>query len=129
MTDLLQKYTEVVSQPPAQGTILRTLSGEPAELTVKVDEGSPPFISVRAYISEVLDEKLGWYLREPGDDRNVGWRCILMTKARREVTKKCGIQDGVVRVKSLRMIRLSDSGKALLCEVAEYCDDGSSESQ
>lgn len=125
MSDLLSQYQEVVSTPPAPGTVLRTLSGEPAVLTIKVDEGKPPFISSRAYVSEVLDENLGWYLRE-ADDRSLGWRCILMTKARREVVQKCDIETGFVAVQALRVIRQSESGKALLCEVAEYvdCDNG-----
>jgi hypothetical protein len=106
---------------------LSTLSGEPAELTVKVDEGKPPFISARAYVSEVLDENLGWYLREPNDERAIGWRCILMTKARREAIAHCELVDGdKILVKSLRIVRPSESGKALLCEVAEYCDGGDS---
>jgi len=118
MTDLLSKYNDVVSNPPEPGTILRTLSGEPAELIVKADEGKPPFISSRAYVSEILDANLGWYLREPGDDRNVGWRCILMTKARRELVQKLGgLSEHTVSVNALRVVRPSESGKALLCEV------------
>jgi hypothetical protein len=129
MTDLLSKYSEVVSNPPEPGVVLSTLSGEPAELTVKVEKGKPPFISGRAYVSEVLDENLGWYLREPDDDRAVGWRCILMTKARREIVRHYGILPPIVRVKSLRVVRQSESGKALLCEIAEHCDGGDSPSE
>lgn len=122
MSELLSKYRDVVSNPPAPGTVLRTLSGAPTTLTVKIDEGKPPFISGLAYVSEVLDENLGWYLREPSDERNTGWRCILMTKARREAVQRCDLETGTLCVKALRVVRQSESGKALLCEVAEFCD-------
>jgi hypothetical protein len=115
----LQKYQDVVSNPPKAGDVLNTLDGSPALLTVHVEDNKPPFIFGRAFVNEILGTNLGWYLRGVDDEKNIGWKCVLMTKARREVVKRCNL-DGVVAVKSLRVVRPSESGKALLCEVAEF---------
>jgi len=120
MSELLKKYQEVVNNPPAAGTILKTIDGSPAVLTVQIEEGKPPFIYGRAYVSEVLDDTLGWYLRGSGDDRSLGWKCVLMTKARREALQKCEVAEDKITVTSLKVIRPSESGKALLCEVDVY---------
>ena len=122
MNQQLEKYRTIVSNPPAAGDILTTYSGSPVLLTVQVEDGHPPFIFGRAYINELMGESLGWYLRGDDDDKAVGWKCVLMTKARREVAKRCGDQfeTGFVRVKSLKVVRASESGNSLLCEVHEY---------
>ena len=123
MSDLLSKYKDVVNNPPKAGDILTTIDGGPAILIVQVEEGKPPFIYGRAYVSEILDSSLGWHLL--GDtNRSLGWKCVLMTKARREALKKCQVtEDNKIKVKSLRVIRPSESGKALLCEVHEYMEE------
>ena len=122
MSDLLNKYQDVVNNPPKAGDVLKTLDGSPAVHTVQVEEGKPPFIYGRAYVSEVLDQSLGWYLRGDGDDRSLGWKCVLMTKARREALSRCEVHDSKIKVVALKVVRPSESGKALLCEIAEYVD-------
>jgi len=59
-------------------------------------------------------------LREADDDNQMGWRCVLMTKARREALTRCEIIDESIMIRALRVVRLSESGKSLLCEVEEY---------
>jgi hypothetical protein len=119
MSELLQKYQDVVNNPPKAGDILATIDGAPAILDVQTEEGKPPFIYGRAYVSEILNSSLGWYLH--GDTgRSLGWKCVLMTKARREALKKCQVVDDKIKVVALRVIRPSESGKALLCEVHKY---------
>jgi hypothetical protein len=119
---LLQEYRDAVSQPPEKGHVLKTLDGSPVVLYVQLEDGKPPFIYGRAYLSEVLDKTLGWYARGTGDDKMVGWKCILMTQARRAVVKQCGDQlaEGKLTVQSLKVVRPSESGRALLCEVHEF---------
>lgn len=121
----LREYQDIVSNPPKAGDVLTTLDGSPALLTVHVEDNKPPFIFGRAFVNEILGTSLGWYLRGVDDEKNIGWKCVLMTKARREVVKRCDL-DGVVAVKSLRVVRPSESGKALLCEVAEFLPEGES---
>ena len=120
----LQKYQAVVSTPPSVGCILRTYDESPAVLTVHTEDKKPPFIFGRAYINELLGTELGWYLRGLDDDKSIGWKCVLMTRARRDVVKQCGDQlaSGMILVNALRVVRPSESGNSLLCEVAEYCE-------
>ena len=120
MNELLAKYQDVISTPPAAGDILTTLDGSPVVMTVQVEEEKLPFIYGRAYVSEVLSSTLGWYLRGVDDDRAGGWKCVLMTKARREALEKCKVTEDKFEIKSLKIVRLSSSGKSLLCEVHEY---------
>lgn len=120
MSKLLNKYQDVVNNPPKNGDVLTTIDGSPAILTVQVEEGKPPFIYGRAYVSEILDSSLGWYLYGEGDNHTTGWKCVLMTKARREVLKKCEVVDNVIKIKSLKVVRPSESGSSLLCEIEEY---------
>ncbi len=123
MSQQLEQYQEVVSNPPKAGDILSTINGVPVLLTVQTEDNKPPFVYGRAYVNEILGTSLGWYVRGSDDDKNIGWKCVLMTKARREVVKRCGadLATGFVTVKSLRVVRPSESGRALLCEVAEFC--------
>ena len=123
MSDLLTKYRDTIQNPPKDGEILTSIDGTPVALTILTDEGKPPFIYGRAFISEVMDEILGWYLRSVHDDKSMGWKCILMTRARRDVIAKCSDDElviGQLLVKSLRVVRPSESGQSLLCEVSEY---------
>lgn len=120
MSELLSKYQDVVKNPPKDGDILTTFDKTPVVLTVQVEEGKPPFIYARAYVSEILDQSLGWYLRGVGDDRQLGWKCVLMTKARRDAMQRCTVNEDKIHVKALRVVRVSASGNSLLCEVAEY---------
>jgi hypothetical protein len=121
---LLSKYRDAVSQPPAKGYVLKTLDDSPVVLHVQLEDGKPPFIYGRAFLSEILDSTLGWYARGLDDDKVVGWKCVLMTQARRAVVQRCGDQlaEGKLTVKSLKVVRPSESGRALLCEVNEFCD-------
>jgi len=127
MNDLLAKYQNVINTPPGAGDILTTIDGSPIVLTVQVEEEKPPFIYGRAYVSEVLSSSLGWYLRGSDDDRAVGWKCVLMTKARREALKNCTVDGDRIYVKSLKVVRTSSSGNSLLCEVNEYLPEASND--
>lgn len=122
---LLSKYRDAVSETPEAGYILKTLDGSPVVLHVQLEDGKPPFIYGRAYLSEVLDQSLGWYARGEDDDKMVGWKCVLMTQARRAAVKRCGDQlaEGKINVKSLKVVRASSSGRSLLCEIHEFCDE------
>lgn len=120
MNELLAKYQDVINTPPGAGDILTTINELPVVLTIQVEKGKLPFIYGRAYASETLDDSLGWYLRGSDDDRSVGWKCVLMTKARCEALKKCTVNEDKIYVKSLKVVRESSSGNSLLCEVHEY---------
>jgi len=112
MSDLLNVYRDALNNPPDNGTILTTIDGSPITLTVLLASGKPPFVYTHVYLSEELNDKIGWYLQEA-----VGWKCILLPKARRNALKRCS--DEII-VKSLKVIRVSRSENSLLCEVHEY---------
>ncbi len=115
------RYNEVTDSPPKEGDILVTLDGSPAKLIVEITPDVPPFIYGRVYVPEIVGIELGWFLQNEENDSFHGWKCVLMPRARADLIKTCGLSGETVLVKSLRVIRPSQSGKSLLCEVAEYC--------
>ena len=46
-----------------------------------------------------------------------------MPRARTELIRKFGVGVEIIEVASLKVVRLSKSGKSLLCEVHEYCPE------
>jgi len=123
MTDIetwSKEYDELMKNKPSTGDILTTSDGSKAVLTIELLDKSPPFVYGRAYVPEVVGAHLGWFL-QGGDSPDVhGWKCILMSRARTELIAKLGMSHDTVEVVSLRVVRESQSGKALLCEVCEY---------
>lgn len=117
------QYQAHLDNPPEAGTVLQTLSNEPARLDIEIQDGKPPFLYGRAFVPCIVGEPVGWYLQPMGTKQAHGWKCILLPKAREECLRRCGLKDATIPVKSLRIIRKSKSGSSLLCEVAEYWDE------
>lgn len=117
-------YDACINNPPKDGDILTAPSIDtlPA-LVVELQEGKPPFIYGRAYVPEIAGAPLGWFLQSDPEESFHGWMCILLPRARTDLIRKYGLQNQTIRVKSLKMIRQSQSGKALLCEIHEYADE------
>jgi hypothetical protein len=113
------KYQEVVNNPPKEGDILTALEGD-AILIVEVAKNSPPFLYGKAFVPELPDIEPRWYLQNEGYKSPYGWKCILMPRARTELMQKCGLKGAFIKVKSLRVVKPSQTGKSLLCEVYEY---------
>lgn len=125
-----ENYKQVSENPPEVGTVLTTLSGEPVKLTAELKKGSPPFIFGRALVPDLFGEELGWYLRDADDRSYHGWRAVLLPRARVALIQKLGLgelnsdgSESVILVKSLRLIRYSNSKNSMLCEVHEYCEE------
>lgn len=115
-----EDYQKLVDSPPMAGDILQTNDGSPARLDRDLFEGNAPFVYGRAYVPEIVGSTLGWFLQGIGTKNTHGWKCILLPKARQECLRKLGILKSILPVKSLRVVRRSQSGMSLLCEVAEY---------
>jgi len=117
-------YDDHINNPPKEGDILTTPSADTlVALVVELKEGSPPFIYGRAYVPEIAGAPLGWFLQSDPEESFHGWMCILLPRARTDLIRKYGLQNQTILVKSLKMVRESQSGKALLCEVNEYADE------
>ena len=116
------EYAIVQANPPKEGDILRPAEGK-AILVVELTDGSAPFIYGRVYVPEVVGEQLGWFLQSSESQGFHGWKCILMPRARTELIRKYGLKEEIIEVESLKVIRLSQSGQSLLCEVHEYCSE------
>ena len=114
------QYQAHLDNPPEAGTVLQTLTNEPARLDIEIQDGKPPFLYGRAFVPCIVGEPVGWYLQPMGTKQAHGWKCILLPKAREECLRRCGLKESTIPVKSLRIIRKSKSGSSLLCEVAEY---------
>jgi len=115
----VEEYDATVKNPPKEGDILKPASGV-AVLAVELTNGAPPFIYGRVYVPEIVGAELGWFLQSSESTGFHGWKCILMPRARTELIRKYGVQAEVLEVKSLKVVRPSQSGKSLLCEVHEY---------
>ena len=118
----IEEYEAVQQCPPKEGDILKPADGK-AILVVELAEGSPPFIYGRVYVPETVGCEVGWFLQSSESQGFHGWKCILMPRARTELIRKFGVGAGVIEVVALKVVRLSKSGKSLLCEVHEYCPE------
>ncbi len=121
MTDLndwVKSYAEICDNPPENGSILRAIEGE-AVLTIELNPGAPPFIYGRAYVPEAQGVELKWYLQGSERVSRHGYKCILLPQARTLLLKSGKELGETVTVKALRVIRASQTGKSLLCEVHE----------
>ena len=118
----IEKYEAVQQCPPKEGDILKPADGK-AILVVELAEGSPPFIYGRVYVPETVGCRVGWFLQSSESQGFHGWKCILMPRARTELIRKFGVGAEIIEIASLRVVRLSHSGKSLLCEVHEYCPE------
>ena len=127
-------FKETLENPPEIGAILTAYADAPAKLTVELKQGASPFIFARAYVPDLLGVPLGWHIRSADDKSYHGWRSVLLPRARAEVIQKIGLgelnadgTEGALVIKSLKVVRYSNSGASILCEVHEYwpeeCDE------
>lgn len=130
LRDWSKDYDDCISNPPSDGDILSTM-GEDTDvlLVLELKENHPPFIYGRAFVPEIVGQPLGWYLQDTDSENSHGWKCILLPRARTELIRKYGLQSETMRVKSLRVVRPSQSGMSLLCEVHKYCDEPEAEAE
>lgn len=119
MSNWQEEYDAMIENPPKAGDILVAQEGK-ALLTVTCDEGKPPFIFGLVNVPEIVGSIVKWFLQGEDVEHFHGWKCILMPRARAELAKRFGLNNETMSVKSLRVIRQSQSGKSLLCEVHQY---------
>jgi hypothetical protein len=106
---------------PPEGTILQCMDEESARVDIELMDGQPPFLYGRAFIPMLFGQKTGWYLQPFATEQDCkGIKCILASNARDDIIKKQGIVARPLRVKSLRVLRISKSKNSLICEVAEH---------
>lgn len=115
------RYNEYLNNPPVPGTILRAYGeGQMARIDVDIEQNKPPFLYGRAYVPCIVGSPLGWYLQDRDNTSAYGWKCILLPKAREEAIRRLGLDQPVMVVYSLKVVRSSQSGQSLLCEIAEF---------
>lgn len=126
-----EDFARVSSTPPEPGTILKTLDGSPVKLSVELQEGASPFIFGRAYVPDLFNRELGWYLQGADNNTFRGYKCVLLPRARAELIQKIGLgvqnpddtSENIILVESLKIIRYSHSKSSILCEVNEYLEE------
>jgi len=121
--DWREKYTRLLNDPPKNGNILKSSDDSGVLLVMELKEDMPPFIFGKAYVPDVVGQELGWFAHGPQSQHFHGWKCILMPRARNELIQKYGLQWDQISVKSLRVIKVSQSGRSILCEIAEYQEE------
>lgn len=115
------KYQQFQENPPQTGDVLRCISEEEeVRLDVELHSGKAPFVYGRVYVPCIVGEPIGWYMHSTQSENAFGLKCILMPKAREELLRKKGIKNPIVGVKEIRVIKWSQSGNSILCEVSEY---------
>lgn len=116
-----ESYNEYLNNPPQPGTILRAFGdSELARIEIDIEPDKPPFLYGRAYVPCVVGQPLGWFLQSKENKTAYGWKCILMPKAREEAIRRRGLNESMMTVYSLKVVRESQSGQSLLCEIAEF---------
>ena len=119
-----KEFDAQLSQLPDDGAILEAYGGGTARLNIELVEGKDPFVYGRAYVPSIVGQPIsGWHLHEYDSKNTSGIKVILLPKARDEVLRRFGASVGTVPIISLRIVRQSVSGKSLLAEVAEYCQE------
>lgn len=119
VTQWAERYEELFGNPPTNETILQAKNGY-AKITISLRDGKEPFVYGLAYVPFVVGSELDWFLVDEDDPSYCGIKCILMPRARKEIIARFGLVEGYARVKALRVVSKSQSGKSLLCEVAEF---------
>lgn len=114
------RFQELINMPPKAGDILQAEEGD-ARLDTELTEGKPPFMFSRVFVPANVGGNLGWFLQPYTSEALYGWKCIVLPKSREECLRRLGV--GTHRIKSLRVVRPSQSGQALLCEIHEYVQD------
>jgi hypothetical protein len=113
------QYEELFGNPPARETILYPQDRDGyAKIKIDLQEGKEPFVYGLAFVPDVVGCDLGWFLVPEGEMYNFGIKCILMPRARKAIIDRFGVASGEARVKALRVMQKSQSGKSLQCEVA-----------
>lgn len=126
-----QDFAEAQENPPAIGTILRPYGDDDvAKLVIDLQEGKEPFIYGQAYVPCIVGMPVkGWCLQTPDIKGVHGLRCILLTRARDAIIRKYPNLPSEVHVKSLKVVRYTRKGSAMLCEVHEFCPEQEQEQE
>lgn len=111
-------YDQVAQNPPI-GKMITAEEG-PIRLEIELNPGQPPFIYSRAYIRNVVGEIPDWFAQGAKQTNSFGWKLVLLNKSRDEVIRKLGVSKNVIFVKTIHVMKMSDSRRALLGEVVEW---------
>lgn len=115
-----KEYAEFIANPPQENDVLTTKDGKPVKLTVELHAGHKPLVYAKAYVPDCVGEQLGWFAHSIDENTRYGWKVIMLPRTRDLIIRRFGIKPQDIPVKSVRVIRPSDSGQSLLGEVAEW---------
>lgn len=113
-----RKYDEVSKNPPVD----RFIQAEEGQIRLEMElhPGKPPFIFTRVYILNIVGIEPAWYAQGADNTNSFGWKVILLPKSRDEALKRLGVTRNVVFVKTIRVIKMSESQRSLLGEIVEW---------
>lgn len=115
------EYEEYQRHPPTTGDFLSTGEDDKkTKLIIECEAGKQPCVYARIIIPDIVGGRIGWFTLPEGSTSNYGLKCILLPKSRNEVITKFGMTKKEVAVKQLRVIKASQTGFSLLCEVSEF---------
>jgi len=98
----------LLANKPLSGTILTTKDGLPVEVRFEEKDGEDVYVNC-----SVDDDATGWFIS--GLSR--GLRCIIMNKSKVQlIARNKGSWNGL-KVSKLLVVRRSDSGRSLICEL------------
>ena len=113
-----EQYTQAINSPPQEGDILEVLNDEEARLDIDLKPGQSPFAYARAYVPNEVNGRVGWFLQPISCETPHGLKCILIPKAREAIFKEKGIHL-ILGIKSLKVVKWTGTGKAILCDIEE----------
>jgi hypothetical protein len=119
----LADYENVLANPPEEHDFLLTEDGQPICINIEFTDGQSPFAFGRAYVPDTYGKDPEWYARSIENDSKHGWKAILTHRSRQELLRRYKIPSyNKLPIKKLRVVRKSDSGKALVVEIVEFLD-------
>lgn len=108
-----EKFEYLLANKPDTGDVLETADGSTVFPNVIIDRDTGDIRAhVNAAISDVAEK---WVLIEDSK----GLKCMLCNDTRKFLS-----DEGDVEICSLRVLRRSQSGKALICTIQEFMKDG-----
>lgn len=121
--DWLEEYNLLFKNPPIEGDYLYAYDSKGQKiltrLTVSCVTGQDPFIFTRIGLPQIVGCNLSWQTESKFQLYAGGMKCVMLPRTRNALVARHGLFDRTLFVPGLQVIRISNRGTSLLCEVID----------